>query len=236
MAAAVAEPAAPALGADGKPITPAADPAKPAEPAKPAATLDAVKAFLTEKGAKPEDLAKLDEAGMRAQYDKAQALAGVDLKLPDGFTMDPAAMDSLKEVILDDKLTPTERGQKLIDLHSSILKSAVEAPYAAWNQTQTDWQAQIKADKELGGANFDKMQSTIAKAIDSIGGTEAKAIREAFDFTGAGNNPAICRIFYRMAAALTEGGHVTGGALADTSKDFRGKVQSMYPSAADGKS
>ncbi|MDE2471519.1 MAG: hypothetical protein KGL35_23025, partial [Bradyrhizobium sp.] len=37
-----------------------------------------------------------------------------------------------------------------------------------------------------------------------------QALTNALVTTGAGNNPAIVRMFYRMARDLTEGGPVTG--------------------------
>jgi hypothetical protein len=204
--------------------------------------LDAVKAFLTEKGAKPEELAALDEAGLRAKYAEAQKPAGEKttapkaedfaVKAPEGATVDEVAVKAFQETLADANLSPAERAQRLFDQHQAALKAATEAPVQLWLKTQTEWVAAVKADAELGGANFDTMQSTIAKAIDSIGGAEAQKMRDAFIFTGAGNQPEIVRLMYRMGKALTEGGAILGDTPAKLGEKADAALIALYPSAA----
>lgn len=230
---AAAAPAAPGnVVADAKET-----PAAPAEPTK-----EARDAYLTEKGLKPDELAKLDDAGRKAKFDelkaadaKTAAIAGIKITVPEGIEIDEKVLTDFKGLISDEKLAPSERAQKLVDMHVGALKQAIEEPAKAWMKLQTDWTATVKADPEMGGDNFTAMQSTIAKAIDSIGGQQAKEIREAFVFTGAGNNPAICRLIYRMSKALTEGGHVAGAALSTGGADVQQALKSMYPSSSDAK-
>jgi hypothetical protein len=161
-AAAPAAPAAAPAGATG--AAPPADPgnlvagAKAPEATPP--TLDAVKAFLTEKGAKPEELAALDEAGLRAKYAEAQKPAGEKttapkaedfaVKAPEGTTVDEVAVKAFQETLADANLSPAERAQRLFDQHQAALKAATEAPVQLWLKTQTEWVAAVKADAELG--------------------------------------------------------------------------------------
>lgn len=234
---AAAAAAAPAAG-----LTPAGEPliAK-VEPAAAAVSVDDQRKYLSEKGGKAEDLAKLSDADLQKQYDAAKgaeaALAAVKpeditVTLSEGVTLDEKTMGDFKAIVADPKLTTQERAQKLADLHVSALKGAAEAPYKLWAETQTKWQGEVKADKELGGTNFDTMRSTIAKAITDVGGPDADAIFEAFKYTGAANNPAIVRLVYRMSKALVEGDPVAGGAPADLKdKGFAASVAAMYPSA-----
>ena len=230
-------PAAAAGGAATPPASIAAESPKAAE-----VSADDAKKYLIDKGGNADELGKLDEAGLRAKYDEAKAAEtkaaektgaeAIEIKVPEGFTIDEKTMAAFKEALADDKLTPSERGQKLADMHVAALKAASEAPYALWKETQTKWQTEVKADAEIGGANFDTMKSTVAKAIDDIGGEQAAKMREALDFTGAGNHPEIIRLFYRLAKAATEGGPVSGGALASQGDANKKALTALYPSAA----
>lgn len=218
--------AAPALGADGKPVAAAV-----AEP-----TADEQKAFLTAKGVKPEDLAKLDPAGVKTKFDelkaadsKAAALAKVEIKVPEGAVVDEKQMTAFKEILTDEKLSPQDRGNKLIEIHANALKAAVEGPVTTWMNLQTEWQAKVKADPETGGPNFAANEVTIGKFIDEIGGKEAKAMREAFVFTGAGNHPELVRLMLRAGKALTEGSMVSGAALGAKTQTLEQAAAAMYP-------
>jgi len=231
-----AEPAAPIV---------AADPAAPAaviEPVKPSA--DDMRKYLTEKGGKAEDLAKLSEADLQKQFDEAKAKEGqpaevkpedLKIQMPEGVEVDEKLMGEFKAIVADPKLSPQDRAQKLVDMHVGALKAAAEGPYKLWTDTQTKWQGEVKADAEIGGTNFDTMRSTISKAITDVGGTEAGKIFEAFRFTGAANNPEIVRLMFRMSKLVVEGGPVHGSApAAGKGKGFNASVAAMYPSASNG--
>jgi len=222
-AAASADPA-PAAAA---PSTPAAEPAeaavKPApdgsivsdvEPAKPADKpadapefdAAAAKAKLIEKGAKAEDLDKLSPEELQKkseEADKPKEITADDYKFntPEGVELDEAKTKEFKDVMADPKLSPAEKAQKLVDMHAAALKDATQAPYDLWSKTQAEWQTAVKADTELGGQKYDEVRSTIAKAVKAVGGDEAQKIFDAFAFTGAGNNPEIVRIMYRLSVA-----------------------------------
>lgn len=224
---------APNVIADAKPAAAEA----PKEP-----TAQERDAYLTEKGVKAEELAKLDDAARKAKFEELKAAdtrtaaaAKIEINVPEGIEIDEKTLTSFKEIIADAKLSPSERGQKLADMHASALKAAVEGPVKEWMDTQAKWTAEVKADPEMGGQNFNDMTATIAKAIDAIGGDKAKAMREAFIFTGAGNHPEIVRLMYRMGKALTEGGHVAGAAPGAAGKDVAQALATMYPSSAEGK-
>ena len=105
---------------------------------------------------------------------------------------------------------------------------------SAWVATNEAWQAEIKADKDIGGSRFEAMKTNVAKLFDDyvgpINAPERKALNEALLHTGAGNNPAIVRAFAKIAAAHTEGGFVSGAPA-------RGPVDRaalLYPTMAAG--
>lgn len=246
--------AAPAAAGGDKPpaAAPAAAPAKaddlvigaPAAAAAPAAaSVEDQRKYLIEKGGKADEVGKLTEADLKKQYDEAkgkdavaaaQPVKAEDIKitLPEGAVVDEKLMGEFQAVMVDTALTPQDRAQKLADMHMTALKAEVEKTYDTWRDTQKTWQGEVKADKELGGTNYDTMRSTITKAITEVGGTEAADVFTAFAFTGAANNPHIVRIMYRMAKLVTEGGPIAGGAPADAKQPTtQAAIKAMYPSA-----
>ncbi len=136
-----------------------------------------------------------------------EAPVQLDLKLPDGFTVDDTAMASLKEVVSDQNLSPQERGQKLVDLYAKQVEALNASNAKAWTDTQAGWQAELSSDPVLGGDKMPAALEVIGKAFDQYGDKDGRA-REAFDITGAGNNPHIVRMIHKMAEALSEGTYV----------------------------
>lgn len=229
------EPAAVVPPADGKPAPLiAAD----------APTFDAAaaKTFLTEKGEKAEDLDKLSPEDLQAKFDAANKAPEpltpekIEFKLPDGMIADEKFTTDFKALMADEKLSRVELAQKLVDLQGTYLADAAKAftkqSTDLWHNVQADWQKQVKDDAEIGGAKYDATLSAVKKAVTDFGGKEAKAAFEALDVTGAGNNPAIIRVLYRMAAQLVEGGHVSGNAPGTAGDEAARTLTSMYPSAS----
>lgn len=138
--------------------------------------------------------------------------------LPDGFQADPATLTQLTDILNTKDLSPQELGQKLVDLYVAEQTKAAGSQGDNWNQMQQDWQKQIEQDSVMGGSNMPKTLETLGKALDTYGSKEA---REAFELTGAGNNPHIVRMIYQMASALNEGSYVSPKGPAQT--DWRGK-------------
>jgi hypothetical protein len=234
--------AAPATGgAGGEPGNIVAD-NKVVEPPKETVepSADERKAFLGTKGVKPEDIAKLDDAGLKAKFEelkaadaKSEAIKGIEVKLPEGAVIDEAGMSAFKEIIADAKLSPSERAQKLVDLHAAQLQNVIEGPVKLWMDTQKEWQGKVKSDPELGGANFTTTEKHIATCLDKFVGAKGtpqrQAVDEAFTMTGAGNHPEIVRLLTRAGKMLSEGKHVAGGAPNASGGDV---LNTMYPSMA----
>lgn len=207
-------------------------------------TADEQKAFLVEKGAKAEDLAKLSEADLKKAFDEKKAAEAkpadqkvkpedIKITVPEGIKIDEKTMTAMKGILADATLTPEQRGQKLVDMHAAAIKAAATEPYAEWDRTQAQWQKDVKSDKELGGINFEPMQAGIGKLITALGGKEANQIRQAFVFTGAGNNPEIIRLLHRAAQAVNEPGHVSAGKPAPDGGKNPATV--LYPNQASPK-
>lgn len=203
---------APAAAPSATPTIPLAEPAalSPAAPEGPGNLIaDAAPEAKPEAEVKPEADAK--------PADTKDAPIYPDLKLPEGLKADDAMLTSFKADAQEAGLTP-EQAQKLVDKYGGKImpadaaKTALDASNNLWKDTQKQWQDSVKSDPEVGGQNLTTNLASIAKLIDSLGGEQAKEIREAFNFTGAGNNPSIVRLLFRAAKQVnTEGRTITGG-------------------------
>lgn len=149
-------------------------------------------------------------------------------KLPDGVQVDEQKMAEFKANASEAGLSQ-DQAQKLVDVYSAALKSANDASTQLWYDQQKEWQQAVMKDPEIGGKNFEPMKETVAKAIDLIGGDDAARIRQAFEYTGAGNNPEIIRFLYRLGSAIGEGSAVDGGKPAAVEPP-RSAAAVLYPS------
>lgn len=64
------------------------------------------------------------------------------------------------------------------------------------------WAAQIKADKEIGGADYAKNLTLIAAGRDHFASKELVALMET---TRLGNHPEVARLFLKLGKTLSEG-------------------------------
>jgi|SRR6266404_6511 len=187
------------------PVAPVVAPVSPepvAAPSPPAGTV--------ETGATPPVEPGKTELGKPAATPEAVPFDATKLQLPEGMKSDDPLFKSFAEAFGDTKLDTQARGQKLIDIYRDGVKAIQDRQRSIWNQTNDSWVAAVKADSEIGGAKFEPTKATIAKAIDSLGPELSVAFRQGLDATGAGNHPAIWKGLAKMAALLTEGGHVAG--------------------------
>jgi hypothetical protein len=129
--------------------------------------------------------------------------------VPDGFELNEGVAKEAGELFKGMNL-PQAEAQKLVDFYSSKTIEAVNAPYDAWRKTQEEWVKQVKSDPNIG-PRLSQVTQTISRAIDSLGDARlASEFRAAMDYTGAGNNPAFIKAFFKLAEKITEGGHVSG--------------------------
>lgn len=135
--------------------------------------------------------------------------AYTDFTAPEGFEIDKDAIANALPLFKELNL-PQSAAQKLVDFYAKTSQEAANAPIKFWQDQQTKWRDEIKADPEIGG-KLDQVKATTSRMLDSLGDPKLVAdFREAMDFTGAGNNPAFIRAFYKLASKLTEGTPVHG--------------------------
>jgi hypothetical protein len=195
--------------------------------------------LLTEPTTKAETKAETKEESTEAKEkpsllnDKSEKLAGgapekYDFKVPEGFILDELVSKEAGDLFRGLDLSQ-EGAQQLLDFYIAKTKESADAPFKLWADTQEKWVNEVKADPELG-SKLPQVKATISKAIDGLGDAKLAAdFRQAMDYTGAGNNPAFIRAFFKLAQALTEGSHVAG---AGPSKFGQARPGAMPESAA----
>jgi hypothetical protein len=126
-----------------------------------------------------------------------------------------------------------EQAQQLVDFYTKHTTEAANAPYNTWNEMQETWVKEVKADPQIGH-RLNEVKTTISRAIDGLGDPKlARDFREAMDYTGAGNNPAFIKAFYKLSQMVTEGQHVSGNGPSPQGQGNQGRpasaARAMYP-------
>ena len=173
-----------------------------------------------------------DVAAEKPAEPAAEAPIVYDFKLPDGIEPDLPAIESLKAILGENKVSP-EAGQKLVDLYQELQA----AQTAAWTQRTQQWAADAKADPFLSGKevaaggfrSFDEARAAIGKVVAKYVDPETKAF---LDQMGLGNHPGLVRAFAKIGRDLGEGQTVpgTGAAPSDTLRALYSNSPQMFES------
>lgn len=189
-----------------EPAEPVADPA-----ADPAAPLHTDTESLLEKAGKPEEKPKIDENPAVEGEKPLETVEPVKYEpftLPDGVPVDDAKVSAFQDLIGPHKLDQ-ETAQKLVDLHTSTLKSFQDAVFAKQHsdfaETRQGWVRQILSDPVLGGSGHQTALMAAARMRDLLVPEADRA--EFADFmriTGAGDHPAMMRLLHNAARLFDE--------------------------------
>lgn len=158
------------------------------------------------------------------------------LEVPDTIAADDPAVAKFKEAVAELKL-PVETSQALISQVGPEITKMLQQPYEAYKTLQTQWRNEVNADPEIGGANQEGVMATIGAAINRFGrdpeatdpaaaGKLASEFRAAMRLTGAGQHPAVIKMFNRLASQLVEGKAVVG----TVPKPIKNPANALYPS------
>lgn len=166
---------------------------------------------------------------------------GDDDGVPDQYTFEPpdgvditdevqAGLDRFTEQATEMKLTQSQY-QALVEYDLSRTQEAEGSAVDVWNTRVDGWREASRADKEIGGADFDKNAAIAEATIRQFGDKELLSLfRSPSEKNPDGlaliNNPAILRAFTRIGAALGDPTLLEG----DTKVETEGSLQRMYPS------
>ena len=189
--------------------------------------------FLTEVGKTAETPPVEDAPPAEGEAAKTEdAPAAFDLAavtLPEGVTLDAEVGVSFAEILSNAELSPQERGQKLLDLHTSALKTVsesvatqlVEANMAKFTEMNNTWRQEILQLPEFKD-NPEAEGGKVMQALLAIGADEK--FFDALNLTGAGNHPAILQVLHRLTKPFMEGGAVSGAGAPGAKRELGANI------------
>jgi len=156
-----------------------------------------------------------------------------DFTAPEGFEIDKDVATEASALFKKNNLSQAA-AQELVDFYIKKAQESHQQPYDQYVETRQTWRNEINSDPDIGGSKLNGVKASISKLIDSFGST-AEAFREAMDYTGAGDNPAVVKGLYALSKLLTEGGAVRGngpsldGQRPPGAPERPSAAQALYP-------
>lgn len=142
-----------------------------------------------------------------------------DFTVPEGVEVDAEAMTKFQGLSKELDLSQVQ-AQKLVDFQADFMKGFTEKNVQVWADMKTGWLTDSKADKEIGGQNFDNKVEAAKRGINMFG---TPALVELLETYGLGNHPEIIRYSARVGEALGED-KITAGAAAGQPKTLAERI------------
>jgi len=146
-----------------------------------------------------------------------------DITAPEGEAYVPAVVDSVKALSKELGLN-LDGAKKLTSEAHRIAKAASEAQVEALKQARAEWRDQAKADKDIGGKNFEANLALAAKARQNFGDSD---LLQVLNESGLGDHPAVIRAFVKIGKAISDDSIVVGNRTAQPEQ--RSVAQRLYP-------
>jgi hypothetical protein len=137
------------------------------------------------------------------------------ITIPEGMTKDDVLFGDFTNLAKEQNLTASQ-AQALVDLHAKQIQASVQKQSAEWAKTQEDWQAEVRADPDIGGDKLEPGLQTFARFVKGSGLCDPDLLKD-LAFTGGGNRKSIVKTFINIAKAFSEGGPIQGSP-ANTSR------------------
>jgi hypothetical protein len=153
--------------------------------------------------------------------------------VPEGFAIDKEVGDKVSALFKEGNLSQSY-AQKLIDFYVKETQEAQQRPFDTYKEMRKAWVEEINKDSEIGGSKLNGAMAQISRLIGSTG-EAGEAFKDAMDYTGAGDHPAVAKFLYALAKKLTEGGPVRGsgpsteGMRSPGTPAMPSAAQAMYP-------
>ncbi len=127
-------------------------------------------------------------------------------EMPEGMAVDEAALEAFKEFAKAEDISQvgfSKLAQFYADLQQKGNEQYMESLLTAARQQQESWITEIKQDKEIGGANYEKTVKQATSAVNRFE-KEAPGLKQLLDpydpetnpnGTGLANNPVMVKLF-----------------------------------------
>jgi hypothetical protein len=119
---------------------------------------------------------------------------------PEDFNINEEYVESFRELAKSLNLTQ-EAAQNLIDFNLGSTNLTIETLAQEQDDLVNSWAEASKADREIGGVNFEKNMSVARQPIEKYG---TKELKDALNETGIGNHPDFLRFLFRLGNDMQE--------------------------------
>lgn len=151
-----------------------------------------------------------------------------DFAAPEGVEFDAELIEDLKATAKELNL-PQAKAQQLADLGAKMAAKWATAQAEGVTQLRTDWVAEVKADKEIGGDNLNASLAAAKKVTETFG---SPALQELLNGP-IGDNPDVIRFFVNVSKAISEDTLVSAsGEPKGKPKDFASQMYTSSQSAS----
>lgn len=180
-------------------------------------------AGTTDETGSQDETADPKEGDKAEDEPKGAPEAYEDFTAPEGVDLDADVMGEFKTLAKDLDLDQGS-AQKVTDLAVKLSQKWADAQTARVAEMHAEWEAEAKADKEIGGDKLPDTLATAKKALDAYG---TPALRELLDQSGMGNHPEMIRFAAKIGKLVGEDTFVGGGSSSSPSGD----AKSFYPNS-----
>lgn len=140
-----------------------------------------------------------DGAAAKPEGDKG-AQTDIQITVPKGVEFDQGLIDGFKGVAKEIGLT-SENAQKVADWYFKASEEAVKQMQATKESEVVKWAEEAKADKEIGGPNFDANLKTAQAALRQFG---SEGLTKLLNETGLGNHKEVISLFAKIGKSIAE--------------------------------
>lgn len=201
---------------------PAADPAPaPVDPATTTADPAPADPAPADPATTTADPKPVEQTPEQIEEARLAAIDAHEFTFEEGIVVDPDTLSGLKETAKELGLTP-EQAQKIADLGAKQSQRWEAAQTAAIQEAEAAWIADLKADKEIGGANLAANLAIGKTALETFGSPE---LTQLLNESRLGNHPEVNRFFYKVGKAMADDNFVSGARTASERKD---PAKSLY--------
>ena len=146
-----------------------------------------------------------------------------DFQLPENAAVDPEIMGEYKKAAKEIGLTQ-EQAQNLASMGAKMAEKITSQALAAHEQRVATWEAETKADPEIGGEQLQANLSVIPPVLKAFG---SENLVNFMNETGIGNHPELVKFFVKVGKAMSEDTLLPGGST--TPGGQKTLAQTLYP-------
>lgn len=150
-----------------------------------------------------------------------------ELKLGKDVPLDPSEVEAVTAFSKAAGYT-NEQAQQELDRRAAIVTGYDTRNKAALAATRTQWEADVKADPDLGGAHLTSTLATTKAVMDRFA-PEGSKFRAMLNETGFGNHPEVVRFIRAIGQAMREDTLVVRGSGGGR-PDQKSPEEKLYPS------